>query len=246
MTPGRMKIKTIIWLAVFSMAMGYLESAVVVYLRKLYYPDGFKFPLVPMEAEMAMVELLREAATILMLLGIGMLSARKASLRFAAFIFCFAIWDLFYYLFLWILLDWPESFFTWDILFLIPVPWVGPVIAPCILCLNMILLASAILYYHAQEKDTRLKANEWGLFAAGSFVVILSFVWDFWKYLRAISFTDRSDALSGSQYLDGVLSDYIPSTFNWPLFLAGLLVLAYGTLVLIRRFKSENPVSANL
>jgi hypothetical protein len=40
-----MKIKTIIWLAVFSMAMGYLESAVVVYLRKLYYPDGFKFPL---------------------------------------------------------------------------------------------------------------------------------------------------------------------------------------------------------
>ena len=89
-----MQIKTIIWLAIFSIAMGYMESAVVIYLRKIYYPDGFQFPLTPLDAGIGLVELLREVATIIMLFGIATLSAKNTSLKFANFIFCFAIWDL--------------------------------------------------------------------------------------------------------------------------------------------------------
>src|SRR6201998_1661345 len=110
-----------IWLTAFSIAMGFLETAVVIYLRKLYYPHGFQFPLVPIDNDIAMVEFLREAATIIMLLGIGIIAGKNTSQKFGIFIYCFAVWDIFYYVFLKLLLGWPESLFTWDILFIIPV-----------------------------------------------------------------------------------------------------------------------------
>ena len=113
--------------------MGFMETAVVVYLRKIYYPDGFQFPLIPIDADIALVEFLREAATITMLLGIGILTGKTSSQKFAFFIYCFAIWDIFYYVFLKVLLDWPESRFTWDIIILIPEHWVGHEIDPCII-----------------------------------------------------------------------------------------------------------------
>ena len=37
-------------LLLYAVAMGYLEAAVVVYLRAIYYPEGFSFPLKPMDA----------------------------------------------------------------------------------------------------------------------------------------------------------------------------------------------------
>ncbi|MBK6833902.1 MAG: hypothetical protein IPG89_06345 [Bacteroidetes bacterium] len=66
-----------------------------------------------------------------MLVGAGIIAGKTRLTRFAYFIIAFAIWDIFYYVFLYVLLQWPESLFTWDILFLVPVPWTGPVIAPC-------------------------------------------------------------------------------------------------------------------
>ncbi|CAN5476760.1 hypothetical protein BH10BAC1_BH10BAC1_14060 [soil metagenome] len=125
-------IKTIIWLTVFSIAMGFLETSIVVYLRKLYYPAGFEFPLVPVPIDIATTEFWREVATIIMLIGAGVMAGKNATQRFVFFLYSFAIWDIFYYVFLKLLRNWPESLFTWDILFLIPVPCVGPVIAPCI------------------------------------------------------------------------------------------------------------------
>src|SRR5579859_4688314 len=130
-----------IWLTLFSIAMGFLETAVVVYLRKIYYPHGFQFPLTPVDPDIGLVEFLREAATIIMLVGIGIIAGKNTSQKFAIFLYCFAVWDIFYYVFLKLLLGWPESLFTWDILFLIPVPWVGPVLAPSIVALTMIAFA---------------------------------------------------------------------------------------------------------
>jgi membrane protein implicated in regulation of membrane protease activity len=69
----------------------------------------------------------------------------------------FAIWDIFYYIFLWLLIGWPESFFTWDILFLLPVTWVGPVLAPVINSLTMIVLAGLILL---ADRKTSGQADE--------------------------------------------------------------------------------------
>ena len=101
--------KKITWLTLFSIAMGFMETAVVIYLRKIYYPSGFQFPLIPVDTNVALVEFLREAATLIMLLAIGILTGKTASQKFAYFIFCFAIWDIAYYVFLKILLNWPAT-----------------------------------------------------------------------------------------------------------------------------------------
>ncbi len=110
--------------------MGFLEAIVVVYVRELYYPDGFNFPLKPMPGWLIAVELVRELCTLLMLGGCG-LDFRQEYLfqRLAVFLFIFGVWDIFYYIGLKIFLNWPESLFTWDILFLIPITWIGPVLA---------------------------------------------------------------------------------------------------------------------
>jgi len=134
----------LIWITFFAIAMAFVESAVVVYLRELYYPEGFNFPLVLLPGRIALTEFLREIATLIMLLGIGFLAGRNFRQRFAWFIYSFAIWDIFYYVFLKLILDWPSSWLTWDILFLIPVIWTGPVLAPVLVSLTMIILSSII------------------------------------------------------------------------------------------------------
>lgn len=135
------KHKQLLWLTFFSIAMGLLEAAVVIYLRYLYYPDGFRFPLTLMAENVVITELLREVATLIMLVGVAVLAGRTAHQRFAFFLIAFGVWDIFYYVFLKLLLGWPESLLTWDILFLLPVPWVGPVLTPCLVSLTMILMA---------------------------------------------------------------------------------------------------------
>jgi hypothetical protein len=228
-------INTIIWLTIFSIAMGFMESAVVIYLREIYYPGGFRFPLVPLDINIGLVELLREASTVIMLLGIGILAAKKASLRFAYFIYCFAIWDLCYYLFLWLFLGWPESLLTWDILFLIPVPWVGPVIAPCIISLTMIILAMSIIHYQNSGFNSRLNLKEWMLFITGSLVVIVSFIWD---YLRYVSRNNIIDETNQQTMLDEI-KNYVPVEFNWSLFITGELIILLGIIMFIIRLKKE-------
>jgi hypothetical protein len=218
--------KKITWLTLFSIDMGFMETVVLVYLRKLYNPDGFSFPLVSMDSTILAVEFLREAATLIMLLAIGILAGKTASQKFAFFIFCFAIWDLFYYVFLKVVLDWPESFFTWDILFLIPVPWVGPVIAPCIVSLTMIFLTISIVYFAEKGLNTKLKNKEWLLFICGSLIVIFSFSSDYFKY---ISFSDKK-----------IINRFTPVNFNWLLFCTGELLIIFQIGLYLKRIKNEN------
>ena len=83
---------------IFAIAMGFLEAVVVVYLRKLYYPNGFNFPLKGfIDPSIISIEWVREFATIVMLITIAMLAGKKLYERFAYFIYVFAIWDIFYY-----------------------------------------------------------------------------------------------------------------------------------------------------
>ncbi len=228
------------WLFLYSLAMGFMESAVVVYLRRLYYPDGFQFPLVPMEAVVAITELGREAATIIMLLAVGMLAFRKASERFAGFIFCFAVWDLVYYLFLKILLDWPVSWMTPDILFLIPVPWTGPVIAPCLVSCTMILLSLLLLVYSSKGISTRLLRKDWILLISGSLVVILSFLWD---YINTTPGNSSVETGSMTEDLRYTYQAYIPGPFAWPVFLIGEGILLWGIAELGIRFKNKSALT---
>lgn len=221
--------KKIAWLTLFSVAMGFMESAVVIYLRKIYYPAGFEFPLVPIEPAIAVVEFLREAATIIMLAGIGILAGRTRSEKFGWFIFCFAVWDIFYYVFLKLFLGWPASLLTWDILFLIPVPWVGPVLAPCIVSLSLAAWGILIAIGNEKAYDHQLRTTELTLFASGCVVIIFSFTYDYLAYLGAT----RADAwtIQSREALFAEISRYVPEHYSWPLFAFGQGLVLTGIIV---------------
>jgi hypothetical protein len=228
--------KKITWLTLFSVAMGFMESAVVIYLRKIYYPQGFSFPLAPISADIAGVEFLREAATVVMLTGIGILAGNTRSERFGWFMFCFAVWDLFYYVFLKAFLDWPESLLTWDILFLIPFPWVGPVLAPCLVSFVLAIWGILIGLAHRHNMKSSLKPADLFLFAIGCVVIIFSFTSDYFSQLRnngSQPWTLHSDACLFSE-----MQDYIPCSYSWLLFVIGFSLLLWGiTGYAVRNFK---------
>lgn len=206
--------KLLLRVTIFSIAMGFLESAVVVYLRALYYPEGFVFPLKAMPNIIMLTELLREAATLIMLVYIGILSGQTFVQRFSYFLISFAVWDLTYYLFLKLLLNWPDSLFTWDILFLIPAPWVGPVLAPCIIFFCMILLGIYLLKTAQHRKQLKLLWYDWILLCCASILFIISFTRE---QLYEAAALGRS-LLETSQH-------YIPHQYDWALFLLALLTL---------------------
>src|SRR5262245_39933262 len=97
LTPVSRINRMLVWVSVYAVAMGLLEAAVVVYLRRLYYPHGFAFPLVPVDNDVAVVELWRELATVVMLAAVGGMAGRNRGERFAYFLYAFGIWDLIYY-----------------------------------------------------------------------------------------------------------------------------------------------------
>jgi len=214
------QLKKMIWLTAFCIAMGYLETSVVVYLRVIYYPDGFGFPLAPIDRSIATVEVWREVATLVMLLGAGYIVGKSFIQRFAFFIYSFAIWDIFYYIFLKILLDWPASFMTWDILFLLPVTWVGPVITPVIVSLSMILLAVVLLRKDNNTVNFKLKLFDWCLLILGSLVIITSFIWDYTSFV--LQYHNWHELWSlGKEDLFIISESYVPDNFNWPIFILG-------------------------
>ena len=134
-------MKRFIPASIFGIAFGFLEAIVVVYLREIYYPNGFSFPLTLLDPQMLKVEIVREFCTIIMLASVGWILGKTSGEKFSFFIFVFGVWDIFYYVALKIFLDWPETILEWDVLFLIPITWIGPVLAPVICSIGMILIA---------------------------------------------------------------------------------------------------------
>lgn len=213
--------KTLIWVILFSIAMGFMESAVVIYLREIYYKTGFQFPLVPIDPKIARVEFLRELATIIMLVGIGYTAGKNKLQRFAYFSLSFAIWDIFYYIFLYVFLGWPNSLFTWDILFLIPFPWVGPVWAPCLISLLMIGGSLFVIRNVELNPFYKIANKYWIVIIAGAIICILSFMWD---YIR-ISSNNKWWHIFSNDALFVELIEYTPQSFNYALFLLGFILM---------------------
>lgn len=224
----------LLWASLFSIAMGFLEAAVVIYLRKLYYPEGFHFPVVPMGQDVLRTELLREIATILMLLSAGGMLARSALDRFAWFIFCFGVWDIVYYVGLWAVLDWPPSLATWDLLFLLPLPWYGPVYAPIVVALGLILLAFILLFARRRDPEFRVSGKEWGMMLLGASIIILSFVLDHAEYVLQDHSFGALFTFSQEKLME-VSKDYVPREFDLKIYLAGLLITLLGMVSVLRR-----------
>ena len=142
--------KKIVMIVFFAAAFGYLEAAVVVYIREIFYPAGFTFPIADFSkmagaGRLALTEIGREAATLVMIYTCCWVAGRNFRSRAAYFLIIFAVWDIFYYVFLKLLLNWPASIMDWDILFLIPVTWASPVLAPVITSLMMLIVAGVLL-----------------------------------------------------------------------------------------------------
>jgi hypothetical protein len=193
-------------LVVFSVAMAYMEAAIVFYLRQLYYPDGFVFPLAVVEGKILLIEIGRELCTLVFLAAIGWFAGRRLAERFAMFCLAFALWDIFYYVWLKVMLGWPESFFTWDILFLIPLPWIGPVLSPVLVSLSLIAGSVAIMLRLSEGGMFRPNVREWIIAVGGAWLILLSYMLD-------------TDATMGGQ---------MPSPYRWELLIAGIAAGFYA------------------
>src|SRR5881396_2369255 len=192
-----------LWVVLYAIAMAAVESAVVVYLRALHQGTAPLTVLMhEIPAPLIAIEVGREVATLVMLVAVAALAAPKAWERFLYLALAFGVWDIFYYVWLWVFIGWPPSLFTWDVLFLIPVPWLGPVIAPVIVS---VCLAIGALWLLASPSFAMPRLS-WGLAILGAVLVVLSFTVD---YRYALVRTD-------------------PPRFRWELFGAGILVAIVG------------------
>jgi hypothetical protein len=137
-------------LALFGIAMAHLEGVVVVYLRKalgMLDSESNKESVEKFPERYLNIEMTREAATIIMLVVIACLVGTSWLERGIFFLWTFAFWDLFYYVSLFILIKWPPSLKTIDVLFLIPKPWIAPVWFP--VGVSSITITGIIILYLA-------------------------------------------------------------------------------------------------
>lgn len=224
-------------LSIFGIAMGMLEAIVVVYLRELFYPSGFHFPLVLFTPKLYLIEIARETATIVMLAMVGILAGKNKLQRFAWFLFSFAVWDIFYYVGLKVLLNWPPSLLSWDILFLIPINWVGPVLAPLLCSLSMILFSFVIIRAQANANTVKISLAEWGLFALGSLLIFITFIKDSFLLIIQNCALFRLAPPQSDQRFHEIISHYSPSHFFWLLFALGELFIIIGIFSIFKRYQ---------
>lgn len=202
------------WLVVlvFAAAMAWVEAAVVFYLRTMidriqpYQPNPF-----PVIGGFSLAELVREAATLVMLCTVGWLAGRSPRSRVGYTAVAFGAWDIFYYVFLKILCGWPHSLLDWDVLFLIPLPWWGPVLAPVLISLLMVVWGTVASQFDGPVLEASRAWQTWALAIAGMVLSLYVFMAD---TLRAVS-----------QGL-GAVCQVLPVRFNWVLFCVALLLMA--------------------
>jgi len=233
--------RTLFAVMLFATAFGYLEAAVVSYLRDLheparqrFYPGrpaGDLFPLLTLEQirqsgevqpKTLAIEIGREAATLVMLVGIALAASRNAGQSAAYLGIAFGVWDITFYVFLKLLLGWPASLFTWDILFLLPVPWVGPVLAPVLVSAVMIAAGVYHLRREAAGRPVFLGRGHWVGIFAGAFVIVVAFAVDY----------------------RNIMAGAMPRPFNWSLFAIGLGGGLYPYARAARRSTSRGALTA--
>jgi hypothetical protein len=200
----------------YAAAMAWVESAVVYYLRTMinrivpYQPD----PL-PVIGGLGLVEMVRELATLLMLAAVGVLAGRTWRSRAGYFAIAFGVWDIGYYLFLKVMCGWPQSLLDWDILFLLPLPWWGPVLAPMLVALLMIVWGTLL----SQFEETRTNHRPsliWGLSAwisSSGGVALALYVF-------------MADSIRVAHGGVPALRSLLPAQFKWPLFVVALALVS--------------------
>ena len=196
-------VSRIIWISIFSIAMAYLEAAIVVYLRRLFGIGDLFLQVPPFDPQIAVIELGRELATLIMLLAIGWIAGHNIQSRLSFTFIAFGVWDIFYYVWLNIFIGWPTSLLDPDLLFLIPLPWWGPVLSPVLISILMITGGMAVLREIEHKAFIHFSLSFWIPLILGVLMMLYSFMADAIQILPASS---------------SVLNDLRPTQFNWPVF----------------------------
>ena len=205
---------TYLLLTIFAASMALLEAAVVIYMRRLYYPENplELFPLAFLTSYDPMLELAREISTIVMLITVALLAERSTLTRsFAAFVFTFGVWDLLYYAWLKVLLGWPREWLEWDVLFLVPTIWLGPWICPACIALLFVVWGTAILLSQREYAFPR-----WGFptFVLGAIAGLITFL----QPAFPVWWTGGTNALT----------TYTPGNFWWVIFIPSFIAMSSG------------------
>ena len=196
---------TAVIIIAYAAAMAYLESAVVVYLQlALGGTVGAIFPLRPAieTGSLVLIEVGREAATLVMIGAVGLLVGRSRLERLAWSAVVFGAWDIAYYAWLNVFSGWPPSPGTTDLLFLIPVPWAGPVWSPVAVSAALVGVGLVTARTLRSGRRLELEPRHWVVGLSGGAMVILSYTMD------------------AGRLLDGGL----PGPYPWPVFAAGMLM----------------------
>jgi hypothetical protein len=221
------------WLLVviYAIAMAWFESAAVLYLRTLngtvipfqQHPN----PFTPTLQTLNTIEMVREAATLLMLVTVGCLAGRSRRARLGYVLVAFGLWDIFYYVFLRVMIGWPASLLDWDVLFLLPLPWLGPVLAPVLIALLMVVGGTLLAYFN--PTSDQIGPTRW------SIIVCLLGV-------GLSLFTFMSDALRELTGAVTTSANGVPASFNWIQFCVALILLSAPIIDLIWQRRSRSAV----
>jgi hypothetical protein len=211
----------------YAMAMAWVESAVVFYLRTMVGRlDPYQADPLPIASGLAKAELIRDAATLVMLATVGWLAGCNFRTRFAYFLVGFGVWDIFYYVWLRPLTNWPRGWLDWDVLFLIPLPWWGPVLAPCLIAALMVVFGTVVT--RAGAGQGTLWPRWPAILGCGGGVLLALYVF-------------MADALRVASEGPLALRRMLPTYFNWPLFSLALALMTLPVLDLFRRPRAGRP-----
>jgi hypothetical protein len=202
------------WLLVtiFAIAMAWVEAACVYDLRVLVDRlEPYQSNPLPISGALGNIELAREAATLVMLAAVGWLAGGTVRARLAYAAIAFGIWDIFYYVWLKVMCGWPRSLFDWDVLFLLPLPWWGPVIAPVSIALLMIVWGTISTAAPAPSPGRGSASRLWPGAGLGAALALYVFM---------------ADSLRAAPYGLEAVRTVLPGTFNWSMFLVALALMA--------------------
>jgi hypothetical protein len=208
---------------VYAIAMAWVESAVVYYLRTyIQRLDPHQPNPLPVIGGFGPVEGIREIATMVMLLTVGMLAGKSWRARIGYSAIAFGVWDIFYYVFLKAICGWPHSLVDWDILFLLPLPWWGPVWAPMAIALLMIIWGTLASEFEAANSIRSLR-RLWLLNFSGMAIALYVFM---------------ADCIHARHGGVKAIRNVLPTQFESAIFCAALLLMAAPVLHLAWRIWS--------
>jgi len=207
-----MQTKKLFWVGIFAVSFAYVEATVVVYLRQMYGIQDLLRDIPAFDPSIAIVEVGREFSTLVILLAVGWAAGRSLQTKLGFTFIAFGLWDISYYVWLKLFINWPESLLTTDILFLLPLPWWGPVIGPVLIAALMVIGGCLATIASDREHAVRFSVFEVIALLGGVLLMLYSFMENSLAALPADADT---------------LSQLRPSTFNWPLYLIGVIVAGY-------------------